>query len=237
MTSVLAPSLDAETLRQIADDGDRLLQGASAHEIISWAADAFGENLVATASMGDGVIAHLAASVVPGIEVIFLDTGYHFPETLGTRDAVAQTYDVRVRTVLPLLTVGQQDAQYGPRLHDRDPDACCRMRKVEPLDRALAPYDAWMSGLRRDESAARADARLVAFHEKRQKVVVHPIAAWTEADLQTYITANDVLVNPLQSEGYLSIGCGPCTRAVRPGEDPRAGRWAGRDKTECGIHV
>ena len=224
-------------LRALAAEADARLQQASAHEVIGWAAETFGERLVVTTSMGDGLLSHLAGEVVPGIEVVFLDTGYHFAETLGTRDAVAASYDVRVRTVLPLLSVPEQDAAYGSRLHDRDPDACCRMRKVEPLDGALQGYDAWISGNRRDETPERATMPVVGFNERRGMVTVHPLATWTGAQVQAYLDEHHVLVNPLQDEGYLSIGCAPCTRAVAPGEDPRAGRWAGTTKTECGIHA
>lgn len=223
-------------LARVAAEAAAALEGASATEIIAWAVAEFGDRLAVTSSMGDGLLAHLAASVAPGIEVLFLDTGYHFAETLGTRDAVAATTDVRVRSLLPVLSVAEQDAAYGPRLHDRDPDACCRMRKVEPLDAALAGYDAWISGVRRDETPERAGTPVVGYDARRGKVKVHPLATWTQADADAYIAEHHVLVNPLVSEGYLSIGCAPCTRAVAPGEDPRAGRWAGRDKTECGLH-
>jgi phosphoadenosine phosphosulfate reductase len=168
--------------------------------------------------------------------VLFLDTGYHFAETIGTRDAVASSGNGNVRTILPLLTVAEQDERYGPRLHERDPDACCRMRKVEPLNAALVDYDAWISGVRRDETSERADTPVVGYDEKRNLIKISPIASWTQADADAYIQDNGVLVNPLVSEGYLSIGCAPCTRAVHLGEDPRAGRWAGTGKSECGLH-
>jgi phosphoadenosine phosphosulfate reductase len=228
---------DNPELRALAEDAAVRLEHASATEVIAWAAHTFGARLVVTSSMGDGLLAHLAGSVVPGIDVLFLDTGYHFAETLGTRDAVGATTGVRVRTVLPELTVAEQDKAYGAELFARDPDACCRMRKVEPLARAMADYDAWISGVRRDETPERAGTPVVAFDAARGKVKVHPIATWTQEQADAYIAAHGILVNPLVSEGFLSIGCAPCTRAVRPGEDPRAGRWAGQDKTECGLHT
>jgi phosphoadenosine phosphosulfate reductase len=187
--------------------------------------------------MGDGVLASLAADVKPGIDVVFLDTGYHFPETIGTRDAVAQVYDVNVRTVLPLLTVAEQDAKHGAELWRRDPDACCALRKVEPLGRALADVDAYATGIRRDEAPTRAGTAVVEWDAKRGKVKVNPIARWTQDDVDAYIEERGILVNPLQYDGYPSIGCAPCTRRVSAGEDPRAGRWAGSPKTECGLHV
>jgi phosphoadenosine phosphosulfate reductase len=179
----------------------------------------------------------LAQTAAPGIHVLFLDTGYHFAETLGTRDAVAASYDVQVRTVLPLLSVSQQDAAHGAELWRRDPAACCAMRKVEPLARALGPYVAWASGIRRDEAATRRDAGVVEWDAKRSMVKVNPIATWTQHQVDAYVAEHGVLVNPLAYDGYPSIGCAPCTRRVEPGQDPRAGRWAGQAKSECGLHV
>jgi phosphoadenosine phosphosulfate reductase len=186
--------------------------------------------------MGDAVLASLAAEAMPGIHVIFLDTGYHFAETIGTRDAVEVTLPVKVLTVLPRQTVAEQDAEYGPRLHERDPDRCCALRKVEPLARALAPYHAWASGIRRDEAATRREIAVVEWDERRGMVKVNPLAAWTQDDVDAYIAERGVLVNPLVYDGYPSIGCAPCTRRAVTGEDARAGRWAGLGKTECGLH-
>jgi phosphoadenosine phosphosulfate reductase len=224
-------------LKTLALEAARDLENATPQEILRWAVDTFGERFVISSSMGDGVLASLASSVESGIEVVFLDTGYHFPETIGTRDAVAQVYDVKVRTMLPLLTVAQQDAEHGAELWRSNPDACCAMRKVEPLTRALADYDAYASGIRRDESSTRADTAVVEWDDKRGKVKVNPIAGWTQDDVDAYVEANGVLVNPLAYDGYPSIGCAPCTRRVAPGDDPRAGRWADSAKTECGLHV
>ena len=223
--------------RSIATEAGKRLEGATPQEILRWAADTFGARLVVSSSMGDGVLASLAASVLPGIEVVFLDTGYHFAETLGTRDAIESVYDVKVRTVLPLLSVTEQDAQYGPELWRRDPDACCAMRKVEPLGRALSDYDAYVTGLRRDEAVTRSSTPVVQWDAKRGKVKVNPIAAWTQQDVDAYVAENGILVNPLQYDGYPSIGCAPCTRRVGEGEDLRAGRWAGTSKIECGLHA
>jgi phosphoadenosine phosphosulfate reductase len=226
--------VDWETLAQEA--GQRLEQ-ATPQEVLRWAADTFGARFCVSSSMGDGVLASLAASVVPGIEVVFLDTGYHFPETIGTRDAVEQVYDVKVRTMLPLLTVAQQDAEHGAELWRRDPDACCAMRKVEPLGRALEEFDAYATGIRRDESPTRADTPVVEWDATRGKVKVNPLARWTQDDVNAYVEEHGILVNPLHYDGYPSIGCAPCTRRVDAGEDARAGRWANTDKTECGLHV
>jgi len=221
-------------LQQIAEQAGRDLEDATPQEVLRWAVDTFGEGFAITSSMGDGVLASLAG---PGVDVVFLDTGYHFAETMGTRDAVAQVYGVNVRTMLPLLTVAQQDASYGSELWRRDPDACCAMRKVEPLARGLEPYTAYASGIRRDESMTRRDIGVVEWDARRGKVKVNPLATWTQSQVDSYVEANGVLVNPLAYDGYPSIGCAPCTRRVAPGEDPRSGRWAGSTKTECGLHV
>lgn len=210
---------------------------AEARAALEWAREAFGEEVVVASSMGDEVLVHLAAQAAPGIDVLFLDTGYHFAETLGTRDAVAATLDVQVRTVLPLLTLAEQDAQYGERLHERDPNQCCALRKVEPLERGLAPYTAWVTGMRRVDAPTRRDIDVVGWDAKRGKVKLNPIASWTDDDVAAYAAEHGVLMNPLRQLGYPSIGCAPCTRPVAAGEDPRAGRWAGTDKTECGLHT
>jgi phosphoadenosine phosphosulfate reductase len=224
-------------LQQVAEQAGRDLETATAQEVVRWAVDTFGDKFAIASSMGDGLLAHLAASVSPGVDILFLDTGYHFAETIGTRDAVASSYDVNVRTILPLLTVAQQDAEHGSELWNRDPTSCCAMRKVEPLARALEPYVAWASGVRRDEAVTRRETGVVEWDDKRGKVKVNPIATWTQAEVDAYVEKHGVLVNPLAYDGYPSIGCAPCTHRVAPGEDPRSGRWSGQAKTECGIHV
>ena len=235
--STSATTRETADLQALAERAGRDLETASAQQVLRWAADTFGSRFVIASSMGDGMLAHLASTSAPGTDVLFLDTGYHFAETIGTRDAVDQVYDVRVRTMLPLLTVAEQDAAHGKDLWQRDPDACCAMRKVEPLARGLESYDAWASGIRRDESPARADAGVVEWDARRQMVKVNPVATWTTEQAEAYVADHGVLVNPLVHDGYPSIGCAPCTRRVAPGEDLRAGRWAGRSKVECGLHV
>ncbi len=212
------------------------LEGAPAEEILRWALDRWHPRMALTASMADTVLIDMAARIRPGIPVIFLDTGYHFAETLGTRDAVAWRYDIQLLNITPNTTVREQDARYGPRLHDRDPDACCRMRKVAPLAEALRPFDAWASGVRRADAATRKHLRVVEWDGSRNLVKVNPLASWSDEDIDAYIRAHDVLVNPLLADGYPSIGCAPCTRRVAPGADPRSGRWAGTGKIECGLH-
>ena len=220
--------LTAVDLEDLAIRAGEELETASAEEILRWAADTFGAGLAVASSMQDGLLPHLAARARPGIDVVFLDTGYHFVETIGTRDAVAEFTNITLLNITPRQSVAEQDAEYGPRLFERDPDRCCALRKVQPLERALAPYTAWATGLRRDESPTRADTKVVSLDAKRGKVKIAPIARWTEADVEAYIAEHGILVNPLQLDGYASIGCAPCTRRVAPGEDPRSGRWAGQ---------
>ncbi len=222
-------------LGQLAQRAGRKLESAPADEIVRWAVQTFGARFAVASSMQDAVLVHLVSQVAPSVDVLFLDTGYHFVETLGTRDAVAATYDVNLITLTPQQTVAEQDAAYGPKLHDRDPDRCCGLRKVAPLDRALQRYDAWATGLRRVEAPTRAGTPVVSYDARRGKVKVAPIAAWSDQDVADYIAEHGILINPLLTAGYPSIGCAPCTRAVAAGEDPRAGRWAGSAKTECGI--
>jgi phosphoadenosine phosphosulfate reductase len=238
--STIATSEDSypmRDLRDLAEQAAKELENASAEEVIRWATDTFGDRICITSSMSDAVIVHLASGVTPGIDVLFLDTGYHFPETIGTRDAVAAVYPVSLVNVMPSRTVAEQEAELGPRLYGRNPDLCCYLRKVEPLERALSGYDAWFTGVRREETMARRTAKVVEFDEKRQKVKVNPIVAWTSEQVDEYIATNGVLVNPLVYDGYPSIGCRTCTMRVAPGADPRSGRWAGTAKTECGINV
>ncbi|OEU86185.1 phosphoadenosine phosphosulfate reductase [Streptomyces abyssalis] len=227
----------AAQLRRLAEEAGRDLEDAPALEILSWAAGTFGDRFCVTSSMEDAVVAHLASRVAPGVHVVFLDTGYHFPETIGTRDAVAAVMDVEVITLTPRQSVAEQDAEHGPKLHDRNPDLCCAMRKVAPLEEGLRAYDAWATGLRRDESPTRADTPVVGWDERREKVKISPIARWNQADVDAYVAEHGVLTNPLLSDGYASVGCAPCTRRVIEGEDARAGRWSGRGKSECGIHL
>ncbi|MEU7376900.1 phosphoadenylyl-sulfate reductase [Streptomyces albidoflavus] len=235
-TEPAAADAGEEELRALAERAGAELEEAPALEIVRWAADTFGERFCVTSSMEDAVVAHLASRVRPGVDVVFLDTGYHFPETIGTRDAVEAVLDVNVLTLTPRQSVAEQDAEYGPKLHDRDPDLCCALRKVKPLEEGLSGYAAWATGLRRDESPTRANTPVVGWDARRRKVKVSPIARWTQDDVDAYVARYGVLTNPLLTDGYASVGCAPCTRRVTAGEDARAGRWAGTGKTECGLH-
>jgi phosphoadenosine phosphosulfate reductase len=223
-------------LKDLVSHVGAALELAPAEVIIEWAVATFGERFCITSSMADAVLAHVASRVAPGVDVVFLDTGYHFAETIGTRDAVAATLPVNLLTVAPDQTVAEQDAVHGKDLFARDPDLCCALRKVAPLQRSLEGYDAWATGLRRAETRNRVIAPVVGWDEKKEKVKVSPLARWSDEDVERYVDEHNVLVNPLQYDGYPSIGCRPCARRVAPGEDKRSGRWAGSAKTECGLH-
>ncbi|MFC4942172.1 phosphoadenylyl-sulfate reductase [Pseudonocardia sp. GCM10023141] len=224
-------------LRSVAERGAAQLgPDATAEQVLAWAAETF-EKLIVASNMQDAVLVDLAAKAAPGVDVLFLETGYHFAETIGTRDAVEHVYDVRMVNATPEHTVAEQDSLLGKDLFARDPNQCCALRKVAPLTNTLAGYDAWVTGVRRVEAPTRANTPLVTYDEKFGLVKINPIAAWSDDDMESYINANGVLVNPLVSEGYPSIGCAPCTAKPAPGADPRSGRWAGTGKIECGLHV
>ena len=225
----------AVDLADLAAQANRDLDGAPALEILTWAYAEFGSKLVVASSMADTVLIHLAEQVAPGIDVIFLDTGYHFVETIGTRDAVKLVHNVNVLNVTPEQTVAEQDATWGKDLFARDPDQCCALRKVAPLGRALEPYAAWATGLRRADTPARAAIPVVSWDAKRKLIRIAPIAAWSDYDVARYIEINSLMINPLLEDGYASIGCEPCTSRASK-DDARAGRWAGFAKTECGIN-
>jgi phosphoadenosine phosphosulfate reductase len=226
-----------EELRELVSHWGAELELAPAETIIEWAAATFGEKFCVTSSMADAVLSHLVSSVVPGIDVVFLDTGYHFAETIGTRDAVAATLPVNLLSITPVQSVAEQDAAWGKDLYKTDPDQCCALRKVAPLAEALSGYEAWATGLRRAETKNRVIAPVLGWDAKKGKVKVSPLARWSDEQVEQYVVDNNVLVNPLVYDGYPSIGCAPCTRRVAPGDDPRSGRWAGTSKTECGIHT
>ena len=236
MSTVMAGRNRTE-LRDLATDAAARLEGRSAEEVVEWALGEFGERLCVTSSFADAVLVHVVSKVAPGIDVVFLDTGLHFAETLRVREIVQRSLPVTVRSVRPEQTVAEQAEEYGPKLWARNPDECCALRKIEPLERALSDYDAWATGLRRDESPTRANTPVVGFDANRQKVKVSPLAAWTQADVDAYISRYNVPVNTLLRQGYASVGCWPCTKRTPPGEDPRAGRWPMFDKSECGLHT
>jgi phosphoadenosine phosphosulfate reductase len=226
---------DCFDLERLALEGAEEFAGRDPLLALDWAARTFGSRLAVTSSMTDLVLPHLVSRVAPGVDVLFVDTGYHFAETIGTRDAAQVLLPVNLVTVRPNVSRAEHEARHGE-LWRRDPDACCTLRKVEPLQRAMRDYDAWVSGVRREESPSRRDAQLVEWDARRGKVKINPLVGWTQWDVDRYAEHFGLLANPLVDAGYPSIGCAPCTRAVRPGEDLRAGRWAGSAKTECGIN-
>lgn len=224
--------------RAIASQGAAELgPRAAAADVLAWAAATFGDGMIVASRMQDAVLVDLASRALPGVRVLFLDTGYHFAETIGTRDAVGLVYDVEVVNARARRSVAQQDAEFGKDLWARDPNRCCALRKVEPLRETLAAYSAWITGVRRVDASTRTDAPLVSWDEKFGLVKVNPIAAWTDEEVGAYLAEHGVLVNPLVGQGYPSIGCEPCTARPAAGADPRSGRWAGTGKIECGLHA
>ncbi len=224
-------------LRELAERGAAELADASAEKLLRWVEEHFSGHYVVASNMQDAVLVEMAAKVHPGVDVLFLDTGYHFAETIGTRDAVEAVYGVNVVNVTPEQTVAEQDQLVGKDLFASDAARCCSLRKVQPLSKALKGYTAWVTGIRRVEAPTRANAPLISFDEAFGLVKINPIAAWSDEQMQEYIEANGILVNPLVDEGYPSIGCAPCTQKPVEGADPRSGRWAGLAKTECGLHA
>lgn len=226
-----------ENLRGIAERGAKELANGTAMDLLRWTDQNFRGDYIVASNMQDAVLVALAAKVRPGVDVMFLDTGYHFVETVGTRDAVEAVYNVKVHNVAPERSVAEQDALLGKDLFSRDPGECCRLRKVEPLGKALKGYSAWVTGIRRVEAPTRANAPLISFDEAFGLVKINPLAAWTDDEMENYINDQGILVNPLVDEGYPSIGCAPCTAKPLPGQDARSGRWQGLAKTECGLHA
>ncbi|MGI9176922.1 MAG: phosphoadenylyl-sulfate reductase [Pirellulales bacterium] len=225
-------------LREDLARASRSLESATPQEIVRWAADRFGNRLtMATAFGPEGcLIIHWLAAIAPTTFVFNLDTGYQFPETLSLRDRIAARYGIEVVLEQPATTVEDYERAHGGPIYRVDPDRCCGDRKLAVVTRVLANYDAWMSGIRRDQSPDRAAAPIVGWDHKFGVVKVSPLANWTKAMVWNEIVREGVPYNPLHDRGYVSIGCAPCTRAVSGGEDERSGRWSGTAKTECGLH-
>jgi phosphoadenosine phosphosulfate reductase len=223
--------------KTLAERASKELAEATADEAIRWAVDTFGDDFIVASNMQDAALIDLVTKVKSDVDVLFLETGYHFPETIGTRDAVQTVYpDVRIVNAQAEKSVAEQDAEYGAKLHDRDATLCCHLRKVVPLRKTLANYSAWVTGVRRVDAPTRANTPIVTWDDRNGLVKINPIAAWTDDEFNGYIREHGILENPLVSIGFLSIGCAPCTARVEPGADPRSGRWAGQSKTECGLH-
>ena len=228
------PGYDSDTLARLS----AAMEDKAPQDVLRWAVDEFQPGLTLACSFGGPtgmVLLDMVMKIDPGVEVFYLDTDFLFPETYHLRDVCEQKYGFKPIGYKSLLTPEAQAAQHGPELWNRDPDLCCDLRKVEPNVRALEGKTAWISGMRRDQSKTRANVAIVDWDEKFGLVKLNPLATWDEKRVWAYIMANDVPYNPLHDRGYPSIGCTHCTKPVRPGDDPRSGRWAGFDKEECGI--
>jgi len=233
MSSIATP-LSAAEVGELAAG----LQQASAAEILREAVDRFPGRVVLTCSWQrtSSVLVDLIATNALDVRIVEVDTGLLFPETHAVRDRLIERYGIEVETLRPRRSVDEQASDVGAELWLREPDACCGLRKVEPLERALAGADAWVSGLRRSSGGSRASVQPLSLDEKRGVIKVAPLWRWSAEDVEAHCVEHDVPVHALHAQGYPSIGCMPCTRAVAPGEDERAGRWAWTGKTECGLH-
>lgn len=225
-----------EAHEKLVEKWNPKLENATAEGILEWANEYVAGSIAVTMSMQDTILAELAEGRLDNAELVFLDTDYHFKETLQTRDKVADRYNLPLKNVTPTLSREEQDKVYGPRLYMRDNTACCRMRKVEPLARMLNPFTAWVTGLRRVDNELRAHTPVLEV-DRTGRLKINPIVTWTDEQVEQYIEDHDLIINPLTKQGYPSIGCATCTLPVAEGEDPRSGRWAGSNKTECGLHT
>ncbi|MCK7638307.1 phosphoadenylyl-sulfate reductase [Corynebacterium pygosceleis] len=234
-TAPLDPGTRAE-LAAFVDTYADALYDADAETILATVAEHVDGPVAVTMSMENTVLAELASRYLSDADLLFLDTGYHFDETLDVADQVRRRYELPLVTATPILTRAEQDATYGPALYRRNPTACCRMRKVEPLAAAMSGYVGWVTGLRRADSPLRADTPAVTL-DKTGRLKISPLVTWSLEETERYIVEHDLIRHPLTTRGYPSIGCATCTLPVAEGEDPRAGRWAGQNKTECGLHT
>jgi phosphoadenosine phosphosulfate reductase len=235
LEDLAVPAWSARDLEQI----NAAFAGCPTEALLDWATAQFGDRIALTCSFSGAsgmVLLDMLARLGRGTPVIFLDTDLLFPETYALAEAAARRYGIAIEHRHPALSLDEQARQEGQRLYERDPDRCCAIRKVAPLADALAPYDAWISGIRRDQSSTRAVTQLVQWSARHGLLKINPLAFWSEREVWSYIVAHDVPYNPLLDRGYPSIGCMPCTRPTSGG-DARAGRWAGSAKTECGIHL
>ncbi|PFG27874.1 adenosine 5'-phosphosulfate reductase [Corynebacterium renale] len=222
--------------KQLVEQWADTLFDAPAEDILTWAHEHAPGPLAITLSMENTVLAHLGHEYLPDAKFLFLDTGYHFQETLDVADAVDTRYPGRLLTIRPVLSRAEQDATYGPSLYRSNPTACCRMRKVEPLGQALAEFAGWVTGVRRDDGPTRAKVPSISI-DAAGRLKISPLVTWTLEDTDAYIAEHGLIEHSLTSQGYPSIGCATCTAPVAPGADPRSGRWAGQAKTECGLHT
>ena len=226
--SIVVTKSELGELREELDEQSRAFESAPAGLVVSWAVERFGSKLAIAASFQEAVLIDIAVKVDPSIEVVFLDTGSHFPETLEYVETIKSRYDLNLTVAHPVEGAEQWPCGTAQ---------CCEFRKVRPLKQALDGKEAWMTGLKRVDAPTRSQAAIVAYDENWGMVKVNPLATWTEQDIAGYAADHGILRHPLQAKGYLSIGCAPTTRPVAFGEDPRSGRWTDSDKVECGLHV
>jgi phosphoadenosine phosphosulfate reductase len=215
------------------------LEGADPREVIEWAVETYGDSLALSASFGGGegmALLDMISKITDEVTVLTIDTGFIFRETAEFREEVMRRYKLPLEVLTPSLTVEEQVERWGEQMRTCTPDLCCQVRKIEPLQRALDRYDAWMTGIRREQTPQRAGTKAVVWDERYEAAKIAPLAYWSDEQVWAYVEEHDVPVNPLLLQGYKSIGCEPQTRPVHDDEDPRAGRWAGLDKTECGLH-
>ena len=226
--------MNTQQLTQVSED----LDGKSPDYVIDWAVETLGNRLAVGSSLGAEamVIMDMVTRIKPDVPFIFLDTDFHFADTLGLLDEAKKRYNINLIVARPELTPAEQAAKHGEQLFFRDPGQCCEIRKLAPMRKALVPFDAWITGMRRDQNTFRTNLGPVVWDEKFNLIKINPLINWSWGDVWQYIKANDVPYNRLHDIGYPSIGCAPCTQPVKPGEDLRAGRWSGFDKTECGLH-
>ncbi len=218
---------------------NRRLEEKSPEEILEWAIEQFGDGFTMGSAFGVSGMAliDMAMRINPDVDIFYIDTGYFFPETLALIDRAQRRYNRPFRRVTPDITIAEQERTHGPDLYRSNPDTCCNIRKVVPMEEALKGSTAWVSALRRDQSPTRAGTPVLRWNDKYSVVKISPLVKWTEADVWAYIHTHDVPYNELHEQNYPSIGCWPCTQAVQPGGDLRAGRWVGINKVECGLHL
>src|SRR5262245_56228395 len=235
MISEILDQIEQAAMENIVFD----LEGARPEEVLRWSYDEFGSDVALATGFGiEGcVLISMLAEIGCDIRLFYLDTDLLFPETYALRDTLEQRYGVKFERRATSLSLVQQSALYGDQLWERNPDECCRLRKVEPLREMLSGLRAWVTAIRRDQSVTRADAKVVEHDQQFGLIKINPLVGWTAKDVWDYARQNEVPQYPLLDQGYESIGCRPCTSPVQIGEDPRAGRWRGKNKTECGIHL
>lgn len=225
-------------MKELALKHNDVLEQNTAEEVLQWAANKI-PNLTLACSFGaeDIVLVHMLQNINPNVDVFYLDTNFHFQETYETRDKLIERYKIQFIQVLPSLTPEEQQNLYGDKLWETNPNLCCQLRKVDPLTIILKKYDAWITGIRRDQTPTRANAKKLEFDDRFGLIKFNPLVDWSTEDVWNYIYKNQLIYNPLHDQSYPSIGCKHCTRPVKPGEDPRAGRWSNTDKNECGLHL